>query len=242
MNKSCKIFAHRGLSSKAPENTMSAFKKALDFDIDGIEFDVHLTKDNQIVVIHDEILGRTTNGTGFIKDYTYSDLSKFDAGGWFNHSYQGEKIPRLEEVIELLYKKDIIINIELKNSLIEYDGLEEKVLKIISEYGIKDKTIISSFNHYSIRRMRDLDKQIQTAILCAGISYNPGDYIKSIGANDVHSDICINSKYVNLLHENGFKIRCYTVNDVEVFKLLNEFGVDAVFTDKADVLLKYSEG
>jgi glycerophosphoryl diester phosphodiesterase len=114
MNKDFLIIAHRGDSSLCPENTMAAFRKAVEVGSDGIETDVHLTKDGKVVISHDGYLGRVCNGKGNISDYTYDELKKFDAGSWFSEDFKGERLPLLEELLDLLKDKDMILNIEIK--------------------------------------------------------------------------------------------------------------------------------
>ena len=125
------VFAHRGYSAKYPENTMAAFKAALKFNVDGIELDVHETKDGALVVIHDEKVNRTTNGKGYVKDYTLKQIKELDAGSWFNKNFKGEKIPTLKEVLQLVKPTGKIVNIELKSNIIPYDGMDLKVVELI---------------------------------------------------------------------------------------------------------------
>ena len=148
-----KNFAHRGFSGKYPENTMLAFQKAIEVEADGIELDVQLTKDGELVIIHDETIDRTTDGKGYVIDYTYEELSKFDASYIYRGKVEFNKIPTLKEYFELVKDLDFITNIELKTGINEYLGIEEKVYKLIKEYQLEEKVIISSFNHFSILRI-----------------------------------------------------------------------------------------
>ena len=125
-----KNFAHRGFSGKYPENTLLAFSKAIEEGVDGIENDVHLTKDGVLVVMHDELVDRTTNGKGYIKDKTYEELAQLDASYIFKE-YGPQKVPTLREYLELVKDTDIITNIELKTGVFEYPGIEQKVLSLI---------------------------------------------------------------------------------------------------------------
>ena len=214
--------AHRGYSGKFDENTMLAFKKAIEYKADGIEMDVQLSKDGIPVIIHDETLDRTTNGHGFVKDYTLDELKIFrtkslprvhalktDALEEMQHlkskelsldkiqdskskkvasvnnlngdnnknlkigdytlaeveyfkSRGGEEIPTLREVLELVANSDLkVLNLELKNNVIEYKGLEEKVLTMIDEFNLGNRVIISSFNHTSLVRIRKIEEKIK---------------------------------------------------------------------------------
>ena len=142
-----KNFAHRGFSGKYPENTLLAFEKAVEAQTDGIELDVQLTKDGEIVIIHDETIDRTTNGKGLVVDYTYEELEKFDASYIYTGQFGFNKIPTLREYFNLIKDTNIITNIELKTGINEYQGIEEKVYNLIKEFQLEDRVIISSFNH-----------------------------------------------------------------------------------------------
>ena len=147
-----KIFAHRGFSGKYPENTMLAFKKAVEIGCDGIELDVHLTKDNVLVIIHDEDIKRTANGQGLVRDMTFEELRRFDYSAGFKGVYGFNEIPTLREYFELVKDTDIITNIELKTGIFEYPTIEQRVIDMIREFGLEKKIILSSFNHYSVLR------------------------------------------------------------------------------------------
>ncbi len=178
-------FAHRGYSGLYPENTMLAFKKAIEIGASGIELDVHLTKDKEIVIIHDELLDRTTNGTGLVMDHTLKELKTLNASILFSQ-YDIQQIPTLREYFELLASTNLITNIELKNSVIDYPGLEKEVYNLIKEYDIADKIIISSFNHESLVRMKAIDKSIKCGVLESSRLHEPWNYIKNIGMDYYH--------------------------------------------------------
>ena len=135
-----KNFAHRGFSGKYPENTLLAFSKAIEEGVDGIENDVHLTKDGVLVVMHDELVDRTTNGKGYIKDKTYEELAQLDASYIFKE-YGPQKVPTLREYLELVKDTDIITNIELKTGVFEYTGIEQKVYDMLREFDMMDRII-----------------------------------------------------------------------------------------------------
>ena len=143
-----KIFAHRGSKGTHPENTLASFKEAVRVGSDGIELDVHLTKDGHLVVIHDETVDRTTNGTGEIRSLTLAEIKELDAGSWFHNKYAGEKIPTLEEVLLLLTELGFNgqLNIELKTDVIQYKGLVEKCLALQSAKDWPFAIVYSSFN------------------------------------------------------------------------------------------------
>ena len=237
-----KNFAHRGFSGKYPENTMLAFEKAIEAGADGIENDVHLTRDGEVVVIHDERVDRTTDGTGFVKDFTYEELMKLDASYTFKE-YGVQHIPTLREYMELVKDKDIITNIELKTGVFEYPGIEKKVYDMIMEYGLKDRMISSSFNHYSILRMKALDPTIKCGLLEESWLINAGAYVASTGVE------CYHPMYKNMTPEvvaeiksRGLEINTWTVNEKEEIEEMFERGVDSVIGNFPDIVNEVRKG
>ncbi|MCA1054766.1 glycerophosphodiester phosphodiesterase [Rossellomorea aquimaris] len=227
------IFAHRGSAGTHPENTMDAFLEAERVKADGIELDVQLTKDGEVVVIHDETVDRTTNGKGYVKDSHFKDLRKLHANYTFKKKYfHKHKIPTLEEVFDWMKENQLVCNIELKNSIIEYEGLEEKVIDMINRYSYTDRTVISSFNHYSIVACKQLDPSLNIAPLYSNGLYMPWLYAKSLGAEAIHpnqkvasDDIVIDSM------KNGIAVRPYTVNKETQMKRFFAVGCSAIVTD-----------
>lgn len=230
-----KIFAHRGFSGYYPENTMLAFKKAIEIGVDGIELDVQLTKDNTVVIIHDETIDRTTNGNGLVKSYTYDELKKFDASFNFNN-FGFNRIPTLEEYFLLVKDLDIITNIELKTSVYQYLGIEDSVLELIKKYNLEDKVIISSFNHFSILRMKKLAPQIKCGFLSEDWIIDAGKYTFS------HQIECYHPRFNNLIPEVieelkkfNIEINTWTVNDERDMLYLKEKGIDSIITNFPDM-------
>ena len=222
------VWAHRGCCMKYPENTLEAFEVAAKLPgITGIELDIQLTKDGEIVVIHDEKIDRTTNGTGKVCEYSLAELKTFAITGSgckeiYKTNWNGQEtltIPTMAEVLELLkpYCVDngLMINIELKNSVIRYEGMEEKILELIEKIGLKDNIIYSSFNHESMGYIKNLDPTVKTGMLATNIQ----DCLKGAnkyGADALHPSVA--GLHVNkLLSEDmayeGFKIRAWGGNE-----------------------------
>ena len=134
-----RVFAHRGYSGKYPENTMLAFREAEKVGADGIELDVQLTKDGQIVIIHDETLNRTTNGKGYVKDYTLAELKALDASVIKGTEFSPQRIPTLEEYCDWVKGTGLVTNVELKSSIVYYPELEEKTAEMIKAFGLEDR-------------------------------------------------------------------------------------------------------
>ncbi|RSD27378.1 glycerophosphodiester phosphodiesterase [Mesobacillus subterraneus] len=226
------ILAHRGYSAEYPENTMLAFREAAKAGADGLELDVQMTKDGELVVIHDEKVDRTTDGTGFVKDYQLKDLLKLDARFKFASLPNREPIPLLKEVLEWLAGTDLICNIELKNTLFMYEGMEEKVIEMVREFRLTDRIIISSFNHYSIVKSYMLAPEIEIAPLLSDGLYMPWIYAQSIRAKGFHphwraaqDEIVISSL------DSGVEVRPYTVNKDNELERFFRVNCSAVITD-----------
>lgn len=234
---SIRIFAHRGFSAVAPENTMAAFRRAAEAGADGLELDVHLSKDGEVVVIHDETVNRTTDGKGKVRELTLEELRRLDAGSRFGKEFAGEKIPLLHEVLELVADQKLWLNIELKNNKFPYPGLEEKVLEVISRFGLSQKTVYSSFNHYSLQRIKEKQPETDTALLYMAHLIEPWNYAAWAGASSIHPYWpTVTEELVRGCREQGLSLRPFTVNQSRVMGRLIELGVDAIITDKVDLL------
>ena len=243
-----KNFAHRGFSGLYPENTMLAFRKAVEIDgCDGIEFDVHLTKDLVPVIIHDETLDRTcVNGSGFIKDYTYDELKKFDVSFKFAGQCEPQHIPTLREYFELVKDTKIITNIELKTSNYEYDGIEQIVYDMIMEYGLKDRIIISSFNHFTIKRMKAICPDMKCGLLTETWMINAGKYTSEQGVECLHPiHFNMQEKHLAEVKKYGLEVNVWTVNEEEDIRNMINRGVDSIignFPDRsARIIAEMSE-
>ncbi len=230
-----KVYAHRGASGYAPENTMAAFIKAVELGSDGIECDVQMTRDGRLIVCHDETLERTTDGKGFIKDHSYDELRKLDAGSWFDGSFRNERIPRLVELLELVKDNDILLNIEIKSGIVLYPGIEEKVLAQVDAFRLREKVIISSFNHYSVKKCRDIDPGVRTGILYMEGLYEPWNYMKTLDCPCAHPFyLSLAPEVSGELKARGYEINVFTVNDPGEAVRLAEMGVDGIITNFPD--------
>ena len=231
-----KIIAHRGASAYRPENTIEAFSLALEQRADGIELDVHLTKDGRVVVAHDERLERVSNGTGCINNYTLSELKELS----FNALLPDQpecRIPTLEEVFDLVKHSNAIVNVELKTTEFAYPELSEKLLKIEREYAMKGRVIYSSFNHYSLLKLRELDHEAKIGLLYDLGMVDPWVYAKHVSANAIHpqcNSIAIMPEIVALCHENGLMVNVWVVNDRQMMEAMFRCGTDIVITDYPD--------
>lgn len=239
-----KTIAHRGLSGFYPENTMLAFKKCLNLNIYGIELDVQKTKDNHLVVIHDETVDRTFNGTGYVKNLTLEELQSLNSKFKNYENNKDCKVPTLKEVLLLFKPTDFIVNIELKNNKIRYKNLEDDVINLIKELKMEKRVIISSFNMRSLNKIKKLCPNITRSYLISEKFYkyriesiifykakkNKSTYISP-------NYIIVDKKFTEKCSERGFQILCYTVNDINEYKKLLSLNVDGIFTDFPNTLL-----
>ncbi|MGM8213345.1 glycerophosphodiester phosphodiesterase [Virgibacillus sp. W0430] len=228
-----KIIAHRGASKVAPENTLYAFQLAYEYGADGIETDVHLTKDRVPVLIHDEHVKRTSDGFGFIKDLTWKELKSFDFGSWFSDSYADAKIMSLEELLHWIRNRELFLNIELKNNKIDYPHLEEIVCDMIMHYELKQRTTLSSFNAKSIARLQKRTDAIEVAFLTSKSKFvGLASYAKAIGAQALHVKYrLLNKRLVKQCNALQLPIRVYTVNKFAHMHKCFLLECDGLFTD-----------
>ncbi|HPX32894.1 MAG TPA: glycerophosphodiester phosphodiesterase [Erysipelotrichaceae bacterium] len=229
------IWAHRGASAYAPENTMEAFKLAIKQGVDGIELDVQLTKDGVVVVIHDETIDRVSDNKGFVKDYDYQQLINFNFNN-NNQDYPFCKIPTLEEVLQLIKPTKLTLNIELKNSVFEYTVMEQKVLELVKKYEMEDRVIYSSFNHYSIVKILKLDPSAICAFLHSDKVIGMATYAKSYNVKYLHPAyyVLLDQNYLKEASENNILINTWTVNDpIYIYEALKT-KVNAIITNYPD--------
>lgn len=237
-----KVWAHRGASGYAPENTIPAFQKAIDMSADGIELDVQLTKDGQIVVIHDETINRVSDGEGNVADYTLEELRQFN----FNKThpeYEKVNIPTLEEVLNLFKDTKHIINIELKTGVNFYERIEEKTVTLVKEKGMQERIIYSSFNHYSVMKIKEIDPQAKTGFLDMDGILDIAEYGKKHGVDALHPWI-MNTQYPNFVRDakkNGLSIHVWTVNTEAEIRRMIDLEVDAIITNYPDKVIEIIE-
>ena len=226
------VFAHRGFSAAYPENTILAFRKAIEAGADGIELDVHLTKDDEIVIIHDETVDRTTDASGEVRSFTLEELRHFDAAASKKGTFSFEPIPTLQEYFDLVRDLPLVTNIELKNGIYPYYGLEEKVIRLIHEYHLEDRILLSSFNHNSIAKCRALAPEIPRGFLYDCWLIDAGGYAKSHGAQYLHpSYYSLNSETVDEIQKKGVGLNVWTVNDPAVMEALAQKNVHGIITN-----------
>lgn len=239
------IIAHRGASAYAPENTLAAFKKAIELGADILELDVHQTKDSQLVVIHDGSVNRTTNGKGKVKDLTLSQIKSLDAGSWFSPEFAGERIPTLDEVFDIT-PDSVVLLIELKEGSGVYSGIEERVIRVIRERKAEHRVILKSFEDEILDHLRAIApdiprlKIILMQIPLLGIIIERGLNFGTVLNDSVqyiqHHRIGLAESFIAKAHRRGYKVFAWDVHDEARMRELIERGIDGIETDFPDRL------
>lgn len=232
------VWAHRGSSFLAPENTMEAFALADEQKADGLELDIHLTKDGQLAVIHDETLERTTNGAGPVENYTMAELKELDANV-LHPEYKDAKIPSLPEVLDFVRGNSLLLNIEIKEEHEPNPALTEQLVKLILDFGLKDRTMYCSFNHYSLLGLRRMMPDACIGLLYHGGLVDPWNYAKAIGANCLHPYFRFGllGHQVRRAHKAGLKMNVWTVNEPDDIRWVYRESADGIITNKPDTAL-----
>ena len=228
------LFAHRGASYYAPENTLIAFEIAIQQQADAVEIDVKLTSDGHAVVLHDQTLDRTTDGTGNVADMELAQIKELDAGIHYDAQFMGEKVPTLEEVLIQMDKR-IPINIELTNYASIFDNLPEKVASIVREYGMEGFILFSSFNPIALLKVKKILPEVPIGLLCL-----PGKngailrsrWVNRLSHTAIHPEYNdINRGLIRAAHKHNKRVHAYTVNHVSDIQNMFDIGVDGIFTD-----------
>lgn len=237
---STQIIAHRGASQLAPENTMPAFNLAYHQGAEAIEADVRLTKDNIPIIIHDKHLKRTTNGIGYVKDLTFHQLKKIDAGSYFSAQFKNARIVPLKELLQWIKNKPLYLHLELKNKQHSYQMLETIVYNKIKDYNLINRTTLSTFNSNSIKQMKDAHFEIDIAYLRSRSKLNLVQYTKHIGADALHIRYrLLTNRLIKQCKQENITLRVYTVNKVNHMKRCFKHNCDGIFTDIPNKALQY---
>lgn len=242
------VLAHRGANKVAPQNTLPAFQKALDFNADGLETDVHLSLDGHIVICHNYTIDETSNGTGRVDEMTLSQLKSYDFGSYFSDEFKGVTLPTLPELLDLT-KSMKLINIEIKPPQKDCD-LVKKVVEAIHEYGIVENSIVSCFDPECIRLVKEIDKNVKTGLLYEDdklgneiMTFGVAKYCKQLNADAAHPHRkLITEAEVIDLHDLGIAVNPWTVNKEEEIVRFTQWGCDALISDVPDYCLKVLKG
>lgn len=225
------VVGHRGAMGYCPENTLASFQRGLELGADWLELDVHLSRDGALTVIHDESLERTTNGRGLVHDHTLAELKQLDAG-------DGQSIPTLTEVLQWAYARKTVVDIEIKNAPIYYDGIEARVVRAVDEAGMTDSAIVISFDHAAVQRVKRLQPRIATGVLYSCRPLDGGVQLaRAVGADALLPQwTFVTSEDVQLAHAAGLTVAPWATSDPKVMQHLIDCGVDAIGTNHPDIL------
>ncbi|MBI4530432.1 MAG: glycerophosphodiester phosphodiesterase [Candidatus Latescibacteria bacterium] len=236
------VIAHRGASGRelAPENTLSAFEKAIDLGVDLIELDVHATRDDEVVVIHDATLERTTHGKGPVRERTLAEIKRLDAGSWFDIRYAGEKIPTLKEVLDTGRRRAVML-VEVKTP-----DIVDSVIRDVREMRVVDDVVIQSFYRAVIKKVREMNPRLPTALIVGGATVtNPRRKGRSLvkralkaGANTLsiwHQGVT--PEMVEEVQKRGISLWAWTVNEEADIRCIISAGVNGIISDYPDRLL-----
>ena len=236
------LFAHRGFSGKYPENSpLAFFKAAEETSADGIESDVHISRDGKLVIFHDATIERTSNGTGYIRNYTYEELLGFDIGSWKSPEFAGQHIWTLGQLLDFCKETGLLLNLELKNYEVFYEGLEARVIEEIVSRKMEDRVSVSSFNHISMQQFKLLNPEIETGLLYDKPLLDMDAYIARSNADNMHPRYMLmqyQPELMKLYHDKGMKVITWTVDEPADIRDMLRLGADGIISNRADVLCR----
>jgi len=239
VSESVKNIGHRGASALAPENTLPAFRLAMELGADEVELDIVRCATGEPIVIHNETVDKTTDGSGAVRNKSLAELKELDAGLWFDERFRGTKIPTLDEVFELVGGR-MSVNIEIKGQSVRPDGAEHAVLQSIQRHGMIDRVIVSSFNPWRLRRVRSEAPGLKIALI-----FSPRNtmclrrawfapVLKVDGLHPFHS--MVDERFADRTHKRGRWVYAWTVDDQETMRKLIRTGVDGIVTNNPGTL------
>jgi len=238
------VVAHRGLSAKAPENTIASFEQAASIPgIDMIELDVRLTNDNEVIVLHDRTLQRTSTGNGPARNYTLEEIRKLDAGSWFHPMFSEQRIPTLAEVFQCVGSR-LWVDVEIKSDVLHREPrglLEEKVLDVVRQCGMNDRVMYSSFDHQLLSTIKRMEPSAVTGVLfdfLHDFGRKPSKLAERVGARVFKCATReLNRSMLHDAHKHGIAVYVYTLNSVQGVQRMVTYGVDGILSNNADDIL-----
>jgi glycerophosphoryl diester phosphodiesterase len=220
------IMGHRGAAALEPENTLLSITRAIEIGVDAVEIDVHLSNDNEIVVIHDSTLERTTNGKGPVSSYTLEELKKLDAG-------KGETIPTLQEVVDLIAGKVTLV-VELKEK-----GAEKGVVELIKKNELHEAVYVISFWHELVHAVKDMDRSIRTGVLLVGCPVDTCIATQASADALVMRYTFVNKRFVEIAHREGLKVFIWNIDDPDFIKPYVDMNVDGIGSNDPRILIEH---
>ena len=229
------VIAHRGASGHAPENTFAAFQRAVELGATFIETDLHVTRDGRFVAIHDSTVGRTTNGSGEVHEFTLEELRQVDAGMWFDRDFMGERVPTLEEILEFSRKHDVVFYLELKYAAVW--GMDHALVAALQKAQSAPRTIVISFDPATLTPLRRLDPSIMTGLLVEEAKADCIQAAVDLGTRQLCPKVSsITQKLVEEAHRADLQVVSWTANTMGDMRAMIAAGVDGIMTDFPDRL------
>ena len=230
-------FAHRGSLSEAPENTLPAIKKAVEHNAKGIEIDIQLSKDGHIIIIHDHTFSRFNRNAGRVNGYTLEEIKQIDVGSSFSDAFSGITLATLDEVLTVV-PEHILLNIEIKNIPVIYDGIEKRLVECLEKNNRKQNIIISSFDHTALEKLQKLAPDIPIGMLFHYPIIKPWEYAKNskLEVTSIHPNaVFLDKEFIEECHAQGYKVYPYTVNKFVEYNQFVAWGVDGVFSNNPKI-------
>ena len=226
----------------APENTLASFRKGVELGASMLELDVHLSADGELVVIHDETVDRTTDGTGAVGAMTAAEIRRLDAGSWYGPAFAGERVPLLGEVLDWARGRANLV-IELKLGPVWYDGIEERLVAVLREHGATADVLVISADHPAVRQVKELEPTVKTAIMYGGRLIDPVGTARGAGADGVRpAHWSLTAADVEALHAAGLAVIPWTVNDEPSMRRMVALAVDGMSSNYPELLERVLKG
>jgi glycerophosphoryl diester phosphodiesterase len=233
------VIGHRGALGYAPENTLASFERGVECGADLLELDIHLSRDGELIVMHDADVSRTTDGRGHIENMTLTDIKKLDAGSWFAPQYQGERVPTLSEVLNWA-KGRVSLVIEIKGDPQPAPGIEQKLIEALNEKSMFDEVMIISFFHLSVKRVKELEPRLATGILYgACLADTVGATRAALADSARPSWRYWTAELVDQVHAAGLTASTWNADDEALMAYLVGLGVDSIGSNYPDRLRSY---
>ena len=230
------VIGHRGAMGHAPENTMVSFRMGYEMGSDVIELDIHMNRDGELIVMHDGDVGRTTDGSGHIKDMTLQEIRSLDAGSHFGTEFRGARVPILQEVLAWARDK-VPLAVEVKGDPQPSVGIEEKLVELLREQEMLDRVMVISFHHSSVKRVKELEPSAATGVLFTGQLVKSVEAARAALADSVRPSWKYwSADLVKEVHDAGLTASTWTVNDEETMEYLVGLGIDSIGTNYPDRL------
>lgn len=231
------VVGHRGASGYAPENTLASFELALELGADAVELDIHLSRDSEVVVIHDERLDRTTDGSGLVAEHSLAELRRLDAGAWLDPRFVGQRIPTLDEVLAWAASRTRVA-IEIKTGPIPYEGIEVRTVELLERHRMRARVLVIAFDHHVLRHLRALDADVPTGVLYHCRPIDPIPLARAVAAQvlEPHWSF-VRAEDVAAAHRAGLLVSTWATSEPAALRHLIAAGVDGIATNHPDVLI-----